>query len=300
LLWGGAQPAEVILHSLADAVLTTDHAGRVSFLNRAAEKMTGWSRSSAVGRPVGDVLDVRHCATAGRTPRSEFGWCFPQHRVAEPVSSGVLIGRDGRIRPVETSTAPILEPGGETTGTVFVIRDVGAAMETCRQMSHLAQHDPLTGLPNRLLLIDRITQAIALNRRRCMLLAVFYLDVDGFKQINDSMGHAGGDQVLRSLATRLKRSLRPSDTVCRVGGDEFVIEVSELERASDAALVATKLLLAVAGPHPLEDREARITASIGVAVCPDHGDDADSLIRRADAAMYEVKRAGRGGYRLCS
>jgi len=156
----------------------------------------------------------------------------------------------------------------------------------------------LTGLPNRMLLNDRLTEAIALARRHQKPLAVCFLDVDGFKRINDALGHAAGDQLLRSIASRLSGALRASDTVCRFGGDEFVIVLSEIEHADHASAVAAKLRDAAAGPHRIDGRDVAVTVSVGAAIFPDHGRDADTLIAHADAAMYEAKHAGLGHLRL--
>jgi diguanylate cyclase (GGDEF)-like protein len=182
-------------------------------------------------------------------------------------------------------------------GAVMVFRDVGAALEASRQMSRLAQHDTVTGLPNRLLLNDRLTEAIALARRRRKSLAVCFLDVDRFKAINDSHGHAAADEVLRSVAARLTGALRLSDTVSRYGGDEFVIVLSEIEHARDVDLVAKKLLLVIGEPHRIDMQDVTVTASLGLALYPEHGQDGPTLMASADLAMYHAKRAGPGRYR---
>ena len=209
-----------------------------------------------------------------------------------------MVRRDGRETEIEHTVGPIHDKNGQATGVVIVLRDVGAAIETSRRNFHLAQHDGLTALPNRLLLKDRLGTAIALAQRRRKPLAVCFLDIDGFKRVNDSLGHAAGDGLLRSIATRPARALRQSDTVCRFGGDEFVIVLSELERAEDAAGVAAKLLAALAVPHQTDAGEITVTASLGVALYPTHGETVDTLIARADAAMYDAKRAGPGRYRF--
>lgn len=163
---------------------------------------------------------------------------------------------------------------------------------------HLADHDPLTGLPNRRLLEDRLTQAIARGDRTQKPTATMFVDLDHFKAINDSLGHAAGDLLLREVAERLVRQLRQGDTVCRIGGDEFIVVLPEITRASDAAGVAQKILETVAQPYRIEDRELQISASIGISVFPDDGAQAETLIRNADAAMYHAKETGRGGYQF--
>lgn len=268
------QHAAATLNALTDAVLTADLYESITSINHTAELLTGWSRDAAMGRPLADVVHiVRHGTDA------------------------VLIARDGHETPIERTIADIRDANGQKLGAVIVLRDAGAAREAVRQLSHLAEHDSLTGLPNRLLLNDRLTAAIALAERRSRLLAVLFLDVDGFKAVNDSLGHAAGDTILRSIATRLRSAVRRSDTVSRHSGDEFVILLPEIERGDDAALVAGKLVRAASGPHRVDSRSVRLTASVGVALYPDDGRDAETLISHADAAMYDAKRRGSGGFR---
>jgi diguanylate cyclase (GGDEF)-like protein/PAS domain S-box-containing protein len=163
---------------------------------------------------------------------------------------------------------------------------------------HLADHDALTGLPNRRLLEDRLTQALAASQRNRKQTAVMFVDLDRFKNINDSLGHAAGDLVLKECAERLVKQLRVVDTICRMGGDEFVVVLPEIKRAADAANVAAKILETVALPFKVEERELQITPSVGIAVFPDDGRDAESLIRNADAAMYHAKETGRANYQF--
>jgi diguanylate cyclase (GGDEF)-like protein/PAS domain S-box-containing protein len=278
-------------------VLSTDVAGRVTYLNLAAEAMTGWSREAAAGQTLESVFHIIDRETR-EVARNPMRLAVELDKTVGLTPNCVLVRRDGRETAIEDSAAPIHDRDGQVTGAVIVFRDVGAALETSRQMSHLAQHDLLTGLPNRLLLNDRLTEAIALARRRQQSLAVCFLDVDGFKGINDSLGHAAGDQILRSIASRLGGALRDSDTVCRFGGDEFVIVLSEIAHADHAATVARKLLHAAAGPHRVGGQDVAVTASVGVTIYPGDGLDADTLIAHADVAMYASKRAGLNHYRL--
>ena len=163
---------------------------------------------------------------------------------------------------------------------------------------HLADHDALTGLPNRRLLEDRLTQALALSYRNRKLTAVMFVDLDRFKTINDSLGHAVGDVLLKEVAQRLVRQLRVGDTICRIGGDEFVVVLPELKRSEDAAHVAQKVIEQLSQPVVIEDRDLTVTPSIGIAVYPDDGRDAETLIRNADAAMYHAKEMGRANYQF--
>jgi diguanylate cyclase (GGDEF)-like protein len=160
------------------------------------------------------------------------------------------------------------------------------------------QHDTLTNLPNRTLFNDRLTQAISLADRQRKKLAVLFVDLDQFKRINDSLGHAMGDKLLRSVAGRLMSCVRRSDTVCRLGGDEFVILLTQVEHAEDAAISARKILRAVAAPHIVDDKSLDISVSIGGSTYPADGLDVESLMSQADAAMYEAKLHGRNGYQF--
>jgi diguanylate cyclase (GGDEF)-like protein/PAS domain S-box-containing protein len=176
--------------------------------------------------------------------------------------------------------------------------EIGDRRQAEERAQHLADHDALTGLPNRRLLEDRLTQALALSQRNRKQTAVMFVDLDRFKAINDTLGHAAGDQVLKEVAQRLVRQLRIGDTVCRVGGDEFVVVLPEAKRSSDAANVAQKIIETLSVPIQVVDRELTVTPSIGIAVFPDDGRDAESLISNADAAMYHAKVSGRANYQF--
>ena len=286
--------AEATLESIGDAVLCTNLAGQISYLNAAAEALTGWKRAAALGRPAAEVLRLidRDARIVAADP---IRVAIARDRTVGFANS-LVVRRDGRETEIEYTVGPIHDKHGRATGVVIVLRDVGTAIEASRRNFHLAQHDGLTALPNRLLLKDRLGTAIALAQRHRKPLAVCFLDIDGFKRVNDSLGHAAGDGLLRSIATRLCSALRQSDTVCRYGGDEFVIVLSELERADDAAGVAAKLLDALAVPHRTDAGEITVTASLGIALYPTHGETVDTLIAHADAAMYDAKRAGSGRY----
>lgn len=173
-----------------------------------------------------------------------------------------------------------------------------AAEATAVQMCHMAQHDVLTGLPNRSLLMDRLAQAIAFAHRHGKKVALIYLDLDHFKHINDSLGHAVGDQLLQSAARRLQECVRQSDTVCRQGGDEFVVLLAEVEAAGAAALAAEKLIEAMAEPYFIGGHRLHATVSIGISLYPDDGTDVETLMTNADIAMYQAKKNGRNGYQM--
>ncbi len=166
------------------------------------------------------------------------------------------------------------------------------------RMAHLAQHDALTDLPNRILLGDRLAQAISLAHRHGKQFALMFLDLDRFKEINDSLGHAVGDQLLQSVAKRLTAVVRSSDTVCRLGGDEFIILLAEIEHASDAEFSAENILAALMATHRIDQFELHVTVSIGISIYPQHGQNMESLVKNADAAMYQAKALGRNNYQF--
>jgi two-component system, cell cycle response regulator len=169
-----------------------------------------------------------------------------------------------------------------------------------RALESMALHDALTGLPNRRLLFDRLALAIAHARRHQSTMAVMVLDLDGFKQVNDTLGHDAGDTLLRMVANRLVAAVRQQDTVARLGGDEFVIALWELSQADDVARLASKVIQAVSQSYRIQGRDVNITASVGVGIYPTHGDAVETLMKRADLALYDAKRAGKNGFRIAA
>jgi diguanylate cyclase (GGDEF)-like protein/PAS domain S-box-containing protein len=286
--------AQVTLNSIGDAVLSTDTSGHVTYLNLVAERMTGWSRDEASGQPLTEVFRIIDGVT--REPaRNPLALAVRLNKTVEVTPNCVLIRRDGSEAAIEDSASAIYDRGGQVIGAVVVFHYVSAA----RAMTlRIAQHDFLTDLPNRMLLNDRLTQAIALARRRGNHLAVLFVDLDRFKLVNDSLGHAIGDQLLRSVAERLVTCMRSADTVSRQGGDEFVVLLSHIEHAEDAAASARKVLTALSEPQGIAREALQITASIGVSIYPDDGHDGEALIRRADAAMYRAKATGGNNYQF--
>ena len=283
--------AEVTLKSIGDAIICTDISGNITFLNLVAEKMTGWTQQEAAGKPMAEVLQILD-ATSGETTPNPIEMALGQERTLHLPTNRILIRRDGFEIPIEDSIAPIHDREGQSIGAVIVFRDVSIARAMALQMSHLAGHDFLTRLPNRMLLIDRVSQAIALAQRHKKKNAVLFLDLDGFKHINDSLGHSIGDKLLQSIAQRLVDCVRGSDTVSRQGGDEFVVLLSEVEQSEDAAITTRKMLQAVARVHSIDQHDIHVTSSIGVSVYPDDGLDAETLIKNADNAMYQAKETG--------
>ena len=296
-LFAEKERAQVTLYSIGDAVVSADVSGNITFLNFVAEKMTGWSCQEAVGRAMSEVLQILD-ATSRETIPNPMEMAGRQDRTMHLPANSILIRRDGVEIPIEDSVSPIHDREGRKIGAVIVFHDVSAAQTMALQMTYSAQHDFLTGLPNRMLLNDRVSQAIALATRHMKKVSVLVLDLDGFKYINDSLGHPIGDKLLQSIAKCLVDCVRDSDTVSRQGGDEFIVLLSEVEESEDPAILARRVLQAVAESHSIDQHDLHVTASIGLSVYPDDGLDAETLIKHADTAMYQAKENGRQGYRF--
>jgi diguanylate cyclase (GGDEF)-like protein/PAS domain S-box-containing protein len=290
--------ANTTLNSIGEAVLRTDKVGNITYLNRLAEKMTGWFREEALGRPIADVLILIDSFSGAAVDNAVATVLGRDRTTVATIIHCKLVRRDGVECGIESRVTIVQGHAGNLIGAVMTIRDVSVARAASLEISRAAQHDALTNLPNRALFNDRLTQAISLAERQRKQLAVLFVDLDQFKRINDSLGHAVGDKLLRSVAGRLMACVRRSDTVCRLGGDEFVILLSQVEHAEDAAISARKILRAIASPHIIDDRSLDISVSIGGSTYPGDGQDAENLISQADAAMYEAKQHGRNGYQF--
>ena len=289
--------AEITLNSIGDAVVSVDMAGRVDYLNVAAELVCGWSRDQARGRPVAEVIHLVDGAS-GRALATPVDFILHANQASNLSGDAILVSRQGRRIPIADSAAPIHDWDRQLVGAVMVFRDISDTVALTSKMRHLAQHDFLTNLPNRALLNDRITQAIAMSRRNDTSPVLLFLDLDKFKHINDSLGHAVGDRLLQAVSQRLVACVRTSDTVSRHGGDEFVILLANERRARDAALAADKILLALSTPFVIDTQELHTTTSIGISTFPLDGTDAASLIKNADTAMYHAKELGRNNYQF--
>lgn len=296
-LFAEKERAQVTLDSIGDAVLTTDLAGNVTYLNLEAEELTGWSREDAVGRPLAEVFRIIDGETRETAPNPAQLAMDDDRKVGLALGC-ILVRRGGSKVEIEDSAAPIHNRDGGVTGAVIVFHDVAQSRVMAERMAHLARHDFLTGLPNPVLLTERLTQCISLAHQQDHKVALLFVDLDDFKGVNDAMGHLIGDQLLRSIAARLVACVRATDTVSRRGGDEFVILLSEIACPEDAAHVAENVLEAISAPHKIDGRELKVSASIGVSVYPDDSTDLVELVRQADSAMYHVKARGADGYRF--
>ena len=290
-----------LLEAAPDAMVVVNEDGEIVILNLQAEKQFGYRRDELLGQKVTNIIPVgfaeRLIADSTRTAAEA---------LAQQIGTGIeltAVRKDGSEFPIELMLSPLESADGILV--TAAIRDISvrkaaeaAALKMTLQMAHSAEHDFLTGLPNRLLLNDRVGQAIALAKRHNYKVAVLFLDVDGFKHINDSLGHPTGDKLLQSIAKRLLGCVRASDTVSRQGGDEFVVLLSEVEQEEDTAILARRMLQQVTRTHTIDHQDLHITASIGVSVYPDDGKNAETLIKNADTAMYQAKEKGRQGYQF--
>lgn len=288
---------ETALDHISEAIIGTDQSGHINYLNLAAENMTGWSREEARGQAIGKVLRIIDSHSHQATP-NPVELTLQQDKTMTLEAGAIMLRRDGSETAIEYSVAPLHDAVNRLIGAIMIFHDITAAQAVIAKMAYLAQHDALTNLPNRVLLDDRITQAIAWARRHGTKLALLFLDLDNFKHINDSLGHATGDKLLQSVAQRLRGCVRSSDTISRLGGDEFVILVMQDKYAQNAVRTADKILAALATPHAIDEHDLHVTTSIGISVYPVDGQDAETLIKHADIAMYHAKEKGRNNYQF--
>ncbi|MEC4768196.1 EAL domain-containing protein [Halomonas sp. CUBES01] len=291
--------AQVTLNSIGDAVITTDLASQVTYLNRVAEALTGWSSHEALGKPLEQVLALidGHTLEPAANPARR---AMDENRTVGLAVNCVLVRKDGSQLLIEDSAAPIHDHAGFLQGAVIVFHDACHSTEHSSKLAYQAQHDALTELPNRALFSERLMRAIGLAKRHHHQAALLYMDLDAFKAINDSLGHAIGDCLLQSVAGRLTHCVRSTDTICRQGGDEFVVLLSEIDKPQDAVRIAEKILATLAEAHSISQHELHVTASVGISIYPDHGSDEPTLLNNADTAMYHAKKSGRNKYQLFS
>ena len=289
--------ARASLDAIGDAVLAIDLKGRVIYLNNVAKIMTGWIAGHALGRLVEDVFSVVDGETRHRVENPALRAMKEGRPVALALGS-VLIRRDGSDLAIEDSAIPILDRAGKIAGAVIIFHDARDSSTARQRMHHMAHHDSLTGLPNRALMLERLTYAIGMAKRHNKHIAVLFMDLDDFKQINDRYGHAIGDQLLQSVSEEILNCVRSTDTVSRQGGDEFIVLLTEIEARDDAAHIANKLLTKFSMPRLIGGHLLKISPSIGISIYPEDGVDADRLLQHADSAMYISKKDGRNSYQF--
>ena len=291
------QRFQAALASVSDGVLAVDAGGNITHMNGVAEKLSGWPLHEAIGRPLADVFNIIDGKTR-RPAECPYAKVMRENKTIGFGMNSILLRRDGGEFGIEDTLTQLRDTSGKVTGGLLVFRDVSETRGMALKMAYLAQHDALTDLPNRALMHDRLVQAIVLARRHQRKAALLYMDLDHFKNINDSLGHPIGDKLLQVVADRLLTCVRYSDTVSRQGGDEFVVLLAEIEQPHDAALCAEKMLNALATPIAIDSHQLYITLSIGISIYPEDGEDAETLIRNADTAMYHAKASGRANFQF--
>lgn len=293
-----------LVHSSPDLIYSLDTEGRFTFVNNAVERILGFTKQELLGKHYSaivhdeDVLDVAKL--------------FNERRTGERSSRGVELRLkrtdDSRLHspkrsvPVELNAMGMYDndSAGQRRfiGTYGVVRDIADRKRAEKTIAYQAYHDLLTALPNRALFQDRLAQAMTQAKRNITRLAVMFIDLDKFKFVNDSLGHVAGDKLLQALASRLRSCLREVDTLARMGGDEFVLLLPNINEASDATLIAEKILVALQEKFVIGDHELFASVSIGIALYPDDANTSENLIKRADIAMYHAKSQGRNNYQL--
>lgn len=284
------QQLEAVIRSAPLAIYTRDLDNRVTGWNPAAEKMFGWTAGEVIGKPIPTIPADGQAEAEALTERIRQGAALLQVEV-------VRQRRDGTRIEVSHTVAPLVDAQGGLYGNVTLAADITERKAAEQRIEFLAYHDALTGLPNRLLLQDRLQQAMAQSEREHSHVALVFMDLDNFKQINDTLGHGSGDILLQQVAQRLTQCVRESDVVARLGGDEFVILLYELSSENSAEGVTKKILHCLHEPFTLASQEIGVSASIGIALFPDHGADGMSLLEKADAAMYQAKIRGQNNTR---
>jgi diguanylate cyclase (GGDEF)-like protein/PAS domain S-box-containing protein len=289
---------EMVLKSAGEGIFGLDLQGDAAFVNPAAARMTGWDVEELLGQPLHDVL--HHTKPDGTPYPSEECPIYAAFRTGTSLSRDdeVFWRKDGTSFPVEYVSTPIIIEDGEIVGAVVTFKDVTERKVLEEQLRYQAFHDPLSGLPNRALFVDRLEHALARTTRRGGKVAVLFMDLDNIKLINDSLGHEVADKLLVAVAERLKACLRSEDTAARFGGDEFTVLIEEVDEVSDAVRVAERIAESLQRPFALNQYEVFSTTSIGIALSsPPHTQPAD-LLRHADLAMYRAKHKGKARYEV--
>jgi len=283
-----------LLQSIGEGVIATDRSGNITFMNPVAEKLTGWRQEESITKPLTSILHLVD-EENGKLLRISIAELLSKN-ARNPVTGNIQIVNYEEKIPIELSATIIKDTKESVSGLVLVLHDLTERKRYEEKLRYNAVHDHLTELPNRFLFFDRLNMALANAQRDIHKLAVLMLDLDEFKKVNDTWGHNIGDRLLRSVAYRLIHMFRKGDTIARLGGDEFVLLLPDIPRAEVAINVAERILHSFHKSFEFDGLKISITASIGISVFPDDGEDADTLTRNADIAMYRAKDEGRNRY----
>ncbi|MEH6354511.1 MAG: diguanylate cyclase [Marinobacter sp.] len=284
--------AQTTLNSIGDAVLSINIDGQVTYMNPVSETLTGFNCDEAVGLSLNEVFYVvdAHSLELTTNPTRK---AIESDSIVTLDANTLLIAKSGDTLAIEGSAAPIHDFDAAITGAIIVFRGVRLSHETTSRMARFAQHDALTGLYNRHAFCERFEQSLALAQQHKTKMGLLFINLDKFKQMNDALGHDGGDTILITLANRLRSCVRSTDMVCRYGGDEFVVLLSEIETPMQAFDVAKKIGEAAAATIKIGEKNIALQLSIGVSVYPENGNTPKALLKIADLAMYRIKTAKR-------
>ncbi|MDO8988927.1 MAG: diguanylate cyclase [Sideroxyarcus sp.] len=284
-----------IIRNVMDGIITINEAGEIEGFNPAAEEIFGYSQQEALGANLKMLMPEPH-----QSAHDSYIQRYLQS--GQPRILGVrgreviAVRKNGEQFPMELSASEMMLGGHRYF--IGIVRDITERKRAEQKIAHLAHYDYLTDLPNRALLLDVLNHSIALARRNKHKAAILFLDLDGFKKINDTLGHDAGDLLLKGVSNRLKGTIRDSDTVARVGGDEFILVLDNIESDENAILVARKIIAALAQPFDLMGQQSHVGGSIGISMFPDNAADPAQLVKQADAAMYLAKQSGKNTYRF--
>lgn len=283
--------SQVIIHAL-DGIFVTDQDVSIQLVNPAFTRITGFGPEEVIGKSPALLRSGRH-------PQEFYDEIWHALDVNGEWKGEIWNRRrDGEIYPEWLSLSAIRDSRGRITNYVGIFSDISRRKEAEQELERMAFFDALTGLPNRILLRERLSQALKESKRQGDHVAILYLDLDFFKQVNDQHGHDIGDLLLEEVAKRMSGALRETDTVARLGGDEFAIVLPHVANVDMVSAIASKIVSLLSEPFLLKGWHCQIGTSIGIALAPEHGHDIESLINKADSAMYEAKRGGRNQFRI--